>query len=408
MRDVKMKILYIGTVCDLQEYEKLLKKCKNKQSISTIVFESSLLYGFSQNNVEVDVISFPMIPNFPDLKKIYIGNKKENLKCGYKNTWLKTINVPFLKQFSRKADGHRLIKKWLEENCNEECAILSYSIPPFLAKEILSLSKKYNVKSFAIITDLLRDMYINSQDKKIVSALKNYYLSQAITLQGEFDGYVYLTEAMKAIVGKSKPYVVVEGIADISDAGYEDCHQEKQNYIMYAGMLEKNFGINNLIDAFESADLKETQLWLFGHGSATDDIILRSQKNPRIVFWGQKSHDEVLKYEKGAELLVNLRSAEDEFTKYSFPSKTIEYMLSGTPVLTTQLPGIPQEYYSYTFSCKDNSVSTLKNTLEYIFSLSVDDRAAIGKKAKSFVSEEKNALKQSNRIINFVSEVVKQ
>ena len=44
-----MKILYFGTVCDLTKYENMLADCDVKPSIATIVFETSLLTGFSEN-----------------------------------------------------------------------------------------------------------------------------------------------------------------------------------------------------------------------------------------------------------------------------------------------------------------------------------------------------------------------
>ena len=41
---------------------------------------------------------------------------------------------------------------------------------------------------------------------------------------------------------------------------------------------------------------------------------------------------------------MNPRSADAEYTKYSFPSKTIEYLATGVPVVMNRLPGIPEEY----------------------------------------------------------------
>lgn len=39
----------------------------------------------------------------------------------------------------------------------------------------------------------------------------------------------------------------------------------------------------------------------------------------------------VLKAQSESEILVNPRNDNNEFTKYSFPSKVIEYLGSGTP-----------------------------------------------------------------------------
>ncbi len=404
-----MKILYFGTVCDLQNYENMMSHSKEKASVATIVFESSLLSGLKQNGVEADVYSFPMIPAFPKTKYLFWGNKKENLNCGYSCTWLKTFNVPVIKQLSRRLNGRRLLKKWLKANKGQDCAVLSYSMPPFLTKDIVKLSRKYGVKCMAIVTDLLRDMYINSKNSGFVMFLKNRYLSQALKWQGAFDGYVYLTDAMKDVINPEKPYTVMEGIADISAVNTaERAEKARPAAIMYAGMVEEKFGIINLLDAFEAASLGDTELWIFGVGNGVEKVKARADANPKIRYFGHKKREEILEYEKKASLLVNPRNGDDEYTKYSFPSKTIEYMLSATPVLTTKLKGIPDEYYDYLFSCDDNSVLSLQQALEQAMSTSEEERAAMGIRARRFIAEEKNAAKQAERIVGFAMEVIKR
>lgn len=403
-----MKILYFGTICDLESYDNLLNSCASKPSVAPIVFETSLLSGLKANNVEIDVFSFPMIPAFPNFKKIYWGNKKETLGCGYECTWLKTVNIPILKQISRRIDGRRILKEWLKKNREQDCVVLSYSMPPFLVKDITRLSKKYNAKSVAIVTDLLQNMYINEKDNKIVTALKNIYIHRAITRQGCYDGYVYLTENMKEVISAEKPYMVMEAIADISaEEETEIFDKARSPAIMYAGMLEEKYGIINLIDAFEESSLEEAELWLFGSGNVVDRILERTEKNSKIRYFGRRNREEVLKYERRASLLVNPRNVEDSFTKYSFPSKTIEYMLSGTPVLTTKLVGIPQEYYRYLFICENNECATLQNALEQAMQVSKDERDAMGLRAKKFIKEKKNANKQASRLVQFLVEVLK-
>ena len=403
-----MRILYFGTVCDLKEYEKMLAGGREKASIAPIVFESSLLSGFRQNGIEMDVYSFPLIPMFPRSKWLWWGSKKEQLACGYACTWLKTINLPIIKQFSRRLHGRHILKKWLKEHRGEECAVLSYSIPPFLVKDIVCLSRKYGVKCFALVTDLLRDMYVNAQDNSFVMFLKNHYLSQAIQWQGEYDGYVLLTEAMSEVINPEKPYIVMEGIADVSDVSLEETSEKAVPAgIMYAGLIEEKFGILSLLDAFEDAALPDTELWLFGHGNAADIVAERAERNSKIRFFGRKLREEIQEFEKKASLLVNPRNVSDEFTRYSFPSKTIEYMLSGTPTLTTKLRGIPEEYYPFLLLCEDNDRASLKQALISAMSLSAEEREERGQRAKQFIVEKKNATKQVGRVVQFIAEGLK-
>lgn len=399
-----MKILYFGTVCDLKTYEKHLDGCGSKPSVAPIIFETALLDGFNKNGADVEIHSFPMIPTFPSNRLLHFGKLVEKLPCGYTCRWLNTINLPVIKQLSRKSDARKIMKRWLREH-RRDGLILTYSIPPFLVKDVLKYAKRYGVKTAAIVTDLLSDMYIN-ENNSLLKKLKNLYLAPSLRLQGDYDGYIYLTKAMREVVSPQKPYIVMEGIADVSNVIPPDENEKSSpRAIMYAGMLYEKYGIINLLDAFEHLEDSDIQLWLFGDGTAVPEIQMRVAADNRIKYFGTVSHDEILEYERKATLLVNPRDAEEAFTEFSFPSKTIEYMLSGTPVLTTRLKGIPEEYFDYVFSAESNRVSDLIKGLRNALSYTKADMNTIGVRAQSFIMDNKDSVSQSARILAFLEEV---
>ncbi len=397
-----MKILYFGTVCDMENYNQILKSCKVKPSVATVVFETALLDGFKKNGADVEIHSFPMIPTYPKSKLLRFGKNVEKLNMGYDCRWLNTVNIPVLKQISRRNDGRKMLKRWLKEN-KEDGVVITYSIPPFLVKDIIKYCKKYSVKVFAIVPDLLRDMYINEKASSVITRLKNRYIKPALKLQGEYDGYIYLTEEMHRVVAPTKPYMVMEGIAQITD--YTPAQKATPRAIMYAGMLHERYGILNLADAFEALPDKNTELWLFGDGTAAEEIKKRAELNSRIKYFGSVPRDKILEYEKKATLLVNPRDPLEEFTFYSFASKNIEYMLSGTPFLTTKLKGIPVEYFDYVFTAEDNSAACLEKAISYALSHTDKELYTMGRAARDFIVKEKNSKKQVSRIIKFLSEV---
>ena len=400
-----MKILYFGTVCNIEAYNNRLSHCKTKPSVAPIVFESALLDGLYQNGAELEIHSFPMYPTFPNARFLYYGGNVETLSCGYTCRLLKTVNLPFLKQFIRKSDARKQIKRFCKENA-ESGVILTYSIPPFLVKDVIRYARRYSVKTVAVVTDLLREMYMNEKLSGLMARLKRRYLAGALRYQGEYDGYVYLTEAMRDVVAPDKPYTVMEGIASLTkdDASFPKAFPRA---VMYAGMLHEKYGILNLLDAFEEANLPNTELWLFGEGNAVDSIRARAAKNGAIRYFGTVAREEILGYEKKATLLVNSRDPSEEFTKYSFPSKTIEYMLSETPLLTTRLEGIPKEYEPHVFFAEGNSPQQLANALKMALSCSDDELFGKGEKAKEFIVKEKNAKIQSAKVMTLISEVTK-
>ncbi|MEE0914254.1 MAG: glycosyltransferase [Ruminococcus sp.] len=402
-----MQILYFGTVCDIENYEKFIIHSKRKPSMAPIVFETSLLTGFKELDCNVDIYSFPMIPNFTQSRILSWGSREEFLSCGYVNKWIPTINLPFLKQISRFFNSRRIIKKWINAHNDEDCAVIIYSVCPYIAPNIINLCNKYNIKCFSIIADLPKNMFINKKQGKFKTMISNFYLKPAVKYQSRFDGYVFLTEHMKNVIGSDALYTVVEGIV---------CNQEKNNSkqrinkyskkaIMYAGGLNEKYGIENLIKAFLKINREDCELWLFGDGNFVDKIKLYASKNSLIKFFGRVNHDEILEYEKKATLLVNVRNVDDEYTKYSFPSKTIEYMLSGTPVLTTKLPGIPKEYYNYLYMIENNSIDEISFALTRILDLNCDILTEFGINAKNFILDNKNASIQSEKVLKLIDKV---
>ena len=100
--------------------------------------------------------------------------------------------------------------------------------------------------------------------------------------------------------------------------------------------------------------------------------------------------------------MLNIRNDEDIYTKYSFPSKMVEYLLSGTPLLTTKLSGIPDEYYDYCYVTTTRDTQIIAEQIDEI--LHDKSIAALGGKAKRYVEEHKNSSAQAARITYFLKE----
>jgi glycosyltransferase involved in cell wall biosynthesis len=113
-------------------------------------------------------------------------------------------------------------------------------------------------------------------------------------------------------------------------------------------------------------------------------------------------NSQIVEKEQEATLLVNPRPTHEEFVKYSFPSKTMEYMASGTPVLTTILPGMPKEYHPYVFLLEDESAEGICRKLKEVMSLSDEDLFRKGSEARKFVLEQKNNVIQGKKILDML------
>ena len=102
--------------------------------------------------------------------------------------------------------------------------------------------------------------------------------------------------------------------------------------------------------------------------------------------------------------MVNPRPTNEEYTKYSFPSKNMEYMVSGTAVLTTDLPGMPEKYKQHVYLIEDESVDGICKVLRRIAEFNEEDVINKGRMAREFVLSEKNNKIQTKKIIELVIE----
>ena len=86
----------------------------------------------------------------------------------------------------------------------------------------------------------------------------------------------------------------------------------------------------------------------------------------------------------------------------------MEYMLSGTPVFITELPGIPEEYYSYVYHTNAFLPEEISMILKDILSKSDDELDSTGENARKFIAEQKNSYVQSGRVLEFMRRILEE
>lgn len=394
-----MKIYYIGNICSEKEYNKIVSESRRKPSVAGLVFESMLLHGLKQNGAEIDVRTYLNLAAFPQSKKIIIPHKTEQLKSGYNARWIPSINLPYLKQIIYKIMSYIDLKSWIRENKNEEKAILTYSIYDFMTSAALKLGKKHNIPICAVVPDLPSNHFELVKTSGVKSKLSRMFIKGSIEKQDCFDSYVFFTEQMNNVVNKNnRPYTIVEGICDENTfSKYSNISKYEKKAIMYAGMLGEIHRVGMIAKAFMKVK-GDYELWFFGSGNYEEQLKKLANQDERIKIFGRVPRETVLENEKRASLMINVRDSKEQYTAYSFPSKTMEYMASGTPLLTTRLPGIPEEYFNYVYTLDDETIEGLAKKLSEILSKDYSELDEMGQKGKKFVLENKNTVVQAKKI----------
>lgn len=202
--------------------------------------------------------------------------------------------------------------------------------------------------------------------------------------------------------------MVMEGLMDYHNINRSESNvlKSEKKALMYAGSLYEKFGVKMLLDAF--CEIKgDYELWLFGSGDMVDEIKRVSSIDKRVLFFGNRPNAEVLTRQSQATVLVNPRFSHEDFTKFSFPSKLMEYASSGTAVLTTKLPGIPAEYDQYFNYIMTESVEGFKESIIALLETPQEELNAFAQNAKKFVVEHKNHLSQMEKVVSFIKQLPK-
>lgn len=403
-----MKIFYCGSVCGGDVFNKTVAESKVKPSASAQNFETALIKGFSAcDGVEVTVASAESVAAFPNGNRLFLKKRKDRLTSDITADIVPAINLPYIKNVCHANGTAALFRRWLKTCKADElkCAFL-YGLYPGVAKKMLKECRKSGCSIFAVITDVPATMFTYTKSKNILKRLfSGSYRNRAVGLQDKFDGYVFLTKQMSEAVAPSKPFVVIEAIADstLFDS-LPDVKKAEPRTVMYAGALYRKYGVDMIVSAFEKTE-NDCELQLFGSGDMESELAEKSKENSRIRYCGRVSRDEILKREREATLLLNFRNGEDEYTKYSFPSKMTEYMLSGTPLFTSRLDGIPEEYYAYVYSTSAKDAEQLAREMGEILS-DGEALSEMGRRAREFVMNKKNEKCQAGKIVDFLRETV--
>ena len=401
-----MNIIYAAGVCSKEKFldlteKKIIRKLPQAQKYHRLFIEGL------RKNLKDDILvlsSFPV--NRSWCKKVIFPNEAEfNNRVTY--NYLMFLNIPFLRQLllflGSFVKSMRFLAK--KKKAIGICDILTAANSTGLRLAC----KLHKRKCLAIVTDVpsltsgarMKTLPKSTQFiKKILEKVKSKNLDV-------YDGYIMLSKYMNSVVNKyKKPYIVLEGHCDILMDEYENTLSGKlePKALVYTGGIHKEFGIERFVKAFISLDNPQWELHIYGNGNFQNELTNLCEKHHNVKYYGTVSNDVAVKAQITASLLANPRLTDAEYVKYSFPSKNLEYMASGTPVMTTILPAMPKDYYDYVYLIEDESQKGFETAMKKVFNMSKEQRHKKGKDAKQFVLEKKNNFVQAKRAIDFIKD----
>ena len=398
-------MLFLGPLFERSEENGIKDKTVNgKLQNQANTFQWNCIEGFEENGETVSIINVLPVGVFPkQYKSLVLSDRKWTYNNKTINTEIGAINLPVVKQVMREIKVRKAVRMY-----DDDTIVIYSTYLPFLR----AARKIKSSKKIVLIVPDLPQFYdysaTMSLGKRVARALNTKFIYKTLK---RVDGFVLLTEAMKEPLGVgTRPYVIVEGMVGSSEEDIitqTKANKEIKN-ILYTGSLNSFFGIDSLVKAFMLTTNENYRLQICGGGNYEEALREAQRKDSRIEYKGYVTRDEAIRLQRQATVLVNPRSNNGEYTKYSFPSKTMEYLQSGVPVIAYKLSGIPDEYAAYINYAEEETIEALKNSIEKVCNDESGFYKKKAKQAKEFVEREKSKAAQTKKIIELIDVLKKK
>jgi glycosyltransferase involved in cell wall biosynthesis len=360
-------------------------------------FFSLIASGLNKNTEKAVFVNSILPINSKEHKRVFwvFPSEKEN-EIEYK--YIPLINLPFIRNVLLST--YIFFEIIFKRNISQSTDIVVLDYLRFSVNLGATLACKIRrIKTLVIATDLPgEDVF----EKTIQSKIRNSFIFLL-----NYDFFVCVTEDLNSVVNtKKRPSVIIESFANENFTQISNLIQDKydEKVIVYAGGIYERYGIKNLIEGFKRIKDENVRLWFFGVGSFVEAIQEFSRLDSRIVYKGVVPNEDLIDIFCRATLLINPRPSNEIFTKYSFPSKNMEFMATGTPLVTTRLPGIPEDHWPYIYFIDDETELGIFNSLNTLLQKSKGELHSFGAQCKDFTLANKNNIIQAKKMIQLINQ----
>ena len=369
--------------------------------------QAELIKGLMKCGNQVSVFNRLHIGSFPhQYKKLIIKKYNFSISTNEKCKGIGFINSEIFTRFFFFCFLGSSLKSWASQSSKAPKAVLCYALTNYNL-DVIKHVKKFDptIKTSIIIPDLPEYMSFPS-GRFTHDFLRRIYLSTISTKLRKtlpyIDRFFLFSEPMADYFDCRNRFTIIEGVSKediIKNIVISQSDDPSNRVLYYAGVLSEEYGIMNLIDAFEMIDNPQYELILCGRGSAVQYVKDAAKRDPRIHYLGTVQYAKALSLMNSVDIVINPRIGyKYDFTKYSFPSKNMDTMSYGKPLIGYRLEGIPSEYDDYIIYVNGQGPIALKDAIVGACSLSKEELKAFGNNARTFVLKNKNGYAQATKI----------
>lgn len=369
-------------------------------------FQLNLLGNLrSRAGARVQAFSMRPLAAYPGDDVLAFGGARTEL-AEVPATLMPFVNVRGIKESGLAAAFYAHLRRWAAAGGTAPRALLVYNVFSPLSAPVLAVARAWKIPAVAVVADLPFDVY---RFRGARGLLERAELRAQLAALRRFDGLVVLTPHTAHDHAPGVPWMLMEGALPAAEAAAASgrpapARAPGERVVMYSGMLNEMNGIPLLLDTFERLREPHWRLWVYGGGPLEAAVQAAARRDPRITLhaWGLVPQAEVLRRQRQAHVLVSPRPSSHRANRYSFPSKLLEYLASGTPVVSTAPDGIPAEYHPHLHLPADESPDGMAAAIRRAAGLPEAEREARAARARAWLLREKTWERQAERIGGFM------
>lgn len=388
----KIRLHFVGSVVPLGD-----ESCADAISQAGNLCQLGLIQGLAETPINfIQVISY--FPNriFPAGKRFISRGKYQYLCNGIEFHVLPYLNFPGLRALSVNVGVlFALLKKTRR---GDSVLFYNITIPSGVVGILLRWIR--GVHCFAMVYD------IHVPGQTVPDSFRwRFELWKHKWLLPKLDGVIAINFKILSDFNCVGNGIVIEGGVTIPQVAshFQPVSRTFSTFtIVFAGRLSEDNGIELILKAVQQLPNPELRLVIAGNGSLCDMVKTAIETDSRITYVGQLLHTEVMAIYQKAQLLMCIRLTKQLDTGYFFPSKLIECMATGVPVLTTRIVGTNFDPAEYAYIVDQETAEGVGAGIINCMNKGAAYNFDIGEKARTFVLENLTWRKQCERIIDFI------
>lgn len=394
-----VQVLYIGYALPAGELGQWLGP-----SVAGNKMECGIISGLHREfGAGLRVLTIVPIAHYPREKKIYLQQRRFQIDEEIVATAIPLINMPIIKQLSVIWSLRRAIADWLRGAQDARRVIITYNAAGMISIPLRLATRRRAVTKVCLLADPPLDLYNERGLKGLLKRFDNHLFARGLH---KYDAVVAVNEEAAKDYAPGKPYLIVNGgyapddTADGQGAPDGIPLPPGTVKLLFAGALTDYNGIGLALTVMERLS-DNYRLYLFGDGPWRERVKKRAREDPRLIYGGTVPNSSIRALQTRMDVLLNLRMTADPISRYSFPSKILEYMASATPVISTRVNALADGYERYLYFLEEETPQALRELIEAVVACKGKARAK-ALAAREFVLRHMTWEAQSAKIADFI------